>query len=269
MSPRPRVWAAPVLVALLTGESRPALGYIDIPLPSLAEMCKDTQQGTGAIAVLRVERVNREKKAIVYSKVRDLKGRFPTQGQYFGDTFTHVMWEPLGGPVVEALGKSRLDAYHEAILAWAAEGKTAVIFQRGGEQAVCVGHIWYHARPGLVRGSDPGGAPPKKEHWVYGVTTDPRLARIFCGEAEDLVTAVTELLAGKTVTVPRMVGTTGALYDRTGPIRRLPADYDDAIRRKNLRVVVTDFRDPFADQAPWGTHRGGPQRTGADGGPGP
>jgi hypothetical protein len=40
-------------------------------VPSLAELCKDTKYGTEAIAVLRVEKVNREKRGIVYSKVRD------------------------------------------------------------------------------------------------------------------------------------------------------------------------------------------------------
>jgi outer membrane protein assembly factor BamB len=260
----PGFLAAAAVLLLLTAGQQPAHGYIDLPLPSLAKMCEDTP----AIAVLRVEQVNRAKKAIVYSKVRDLKGTFPTQGPYFGDTFTHVMWEPPGGWIVQALGPSRLEMYHEAILAWAAEGKTAVIFQRGGEQAVCVGPTWYHARPGLVRGSDPGGAPPKGQPWVYGVTADPRLARLFCGEAEDLVGAVSDLLAGKAATVPRMVGTMEILYDRTGPIERLPADYDDAIGRKNIRVEVKEFHDPFPGQAPWSTHRGNPRRTGADG-PGP
>jgi outer membrane protein assembly factor BamB len=273
--PTPRArFAAPglllsaVLVALLTGEDRPARGYIDIPLPSLAEMCKGTQHGTEAIAVLRIEKVGREKKAIVYSKVRDLKGTFPTQGKYLGDTFTHVMWEPPGGWIVRELGPARLEMHHQAILTWAAEGKTAVIFQRGQEHAICIGPTWYHARPCLVRGSDPGGGPPKNAPWVYGVTCDPRFARLFCGEAEDLVTAVTDLLADKKATVPRMLGTPETVYDRAGPVRRLPADYDDAIGRKNIRVEVKAFHDPFPGQTPWSTHRGNPQRTGADG-PGP
>src|SRR5262249_52301967 len=79
--------ATAVVVVMLTGEARGARGYIDIPPQSLARLCEDTK----AIAVLRVEKVNREKRGVVYSKVRDLKGHFPTQGQYFGDTFTHVI----------------------------------------------------------------------------------------------------------------------------------------------------------------------------------
>jgi hypothetical protein len=53
------------LVVLLAGADRPVHGYIDIPVPSLAELCKDTKYGTEAIAVLRVEKVNREKRGIV------------------------------------------------------------------------------------------------------------------------------------------------------------------------------------------------------------
>ncbi|HJZ92906.1 MAG TPA: hypothetical protein VKE40_18675, partial [Gemmataceae bacterium] len=148
-----------VLVMFLTGEGQPARGYIDIPVPSLAELCRDGAHGTDAIAVLRVEKVNRDKRGIVYSKVRDLKRTFPTQGKYFGGTFTHVIHESANDWLIfkphNHMDAERMELQNQAILAWAAEGKTAVIFQRGGEQAICIGHQWYTARP-AVSGGRPG-----------------------------------------------------------------------------------------------------------------
>src|SRR5262249_38519757 len=75
-------------------------------------------------------------------------------------------------------------------------------------------------------------------------------------------TAVTDIVAGKEVTVPGLAGTNLMMNDRTAPIRRKRADKADPPGAR------FDYRNPFADQAPWGTHRGNPQRTGADG-PGP
>jgi outer membrane protein assembly factor BamB len=257
--------AAAVVVLLVIGE-RPASAYIDIPLPSLARLCQDTP----AIAVLRVEKVNRAKMAIVYRKVRDLKGSFPTQGKYFGDTFTHALREPLTpfvpGQPPDHARRIRYEMQHAAILAWAAEGNIAVIFQRGGEQAICVGPAWYHARPALVIGSD---RPPATEAWVYSGAGAPELARFFSGDVEELVDAVTKLLAKRPATIPRMVGTIGMVSDRVGPIRRVPADYDDALERKSHRDMVKEFRDPFLGQSAWSTHRGNAQRTGAVEEPGP
>jgi outer membrane protein assembly factor BamB len=268
----PGLLPAAAVMLLLVVANRPAQGFIDLPVQSLAQLCKDAE----AIAVLRVEKVSREKKAIVYSKVRDLKGSFPTQGKYFGDTFTHVTWEPPGGWIVQALGRTRLEMHHEAILAWASEGKTAVIFQRGGEQAICIGHTWCHARPAVsgrltlnnVAYSSDRERPPEKEPWVYGCASDPRFARFFCGDAAELVSAVTDLLAGKEVTVPRMMGTAEVLSDRAGPIQRSRADRDEFPDRSQWTrdfQSKKDFHDPFLGQAPWSTHRGNPQRTGADG----
>src|SRR5262249_33608043 len=99
--PRTRVMSLGLLLAvaalLLWAEGRrPAHGYIDIPVPSLARLCEDTQ----AIAVLRVERVNLPKRGIVYRKARDLKGSFPAHKHYFGDTFTHIIRECPNGHIL-------------------------------------------------------------------------------------------------------------------------------------------------------------------------
>lgn len=275
------------LIGLLFGEKRPTHAYIDIPVPSLAQLCKGSNHGTQAIAVLRVEKVNRMKRAIVYSKVRDLKGSFPTQGKYFGTTFTHIIRESANDWLMfkphNYMDAGRLELQNQAILAWAVEGKTAVIFQRDGEHAICVGHHWYTARP-AVSGGRPGNPkdvpyrsdrdkPPQKEQWVYGGASDPRFARFFCGDVDELVAAVADLLAGKKeVTVPRMVGTAKMLSDRNGPILRYRADREEFPDRGAFTPDARpkkEYDTPFADQALWATHRGNPQRTGADDGFGP
>jgi outer membrane protein assembly factor BamB len=262
----------PLAALLLPGvDNRPAQGFIDIPVQSLAQLCKDAE----AIAVLRVEKVNLPKKGIVYSKVRDLKGSFPTQRKYFGDTFTHVIRDtptPFMFKPYTHMDPGRLGLQNEAILAWAADAKTALIFQRAHEQAICVGHSWYTARPVLARAADRDadrdGGPPANKPWVYGGASDPRFARFFCGDAEELAAAVSDLLAGKEATVPRMLGTVEQLSDRTGPLRRFRADRDEFPNRGlwtwDARAKK-EFPGPFPGQLPWATHRGNPQRTGAEG----
>src|SRR5262249_51406639 len=159
--------------------------------------------------VLRVEKVNHEKKAITYRKVRDLKGTFP---DFVGETFTHVLG-PVHNPAYHRQDVENQDRLNDAILAWAAEGRTAVIFTGGGgqNQLICVGPAW----------STPGGAPPPRNGpWVLRGSAASRLPRLFCGDTGELVTAVTNLVAGKEATVPCMVGTAKMLNDRTGPIQR-------------------------------------------------
>jgi hypothetical protein len=239
-------WVIAACALVIFGTARRAPAVIDIPGETLAKHCALAE----AITVLRVEKVNREKKGIVYRKVRDLKGSFFASRPIFGHTFTHVLRQNPN-PDWHRQDVDNQDLQNEAILAWAREGKIAVVFQRGAEQAVCLGHAWYCAR----------GQPPAKEHWVLAAGADSRFLRLFCGDVEELVAAVTDILGGKMVTVPRMVGTVKMVSDRTGPVRGIRADKPEPQR---------EVYNPFHWQAgPCGTHRGNPQRTGTDNGSGP
>jgi hypothetical protein len=224
-----------VLVVLSAGD-RPARAFIDLLPGSLAAECRSAH----AVAVLRVEKVWPEKKAITYRMVRELKGTLPA---FAGATFTHVLG-PVPNPEQHAQDLATKDIQNDAILTWAGEGKTAVLFLgAGGATAVCVGHAWYTTR----------GLPPAAGPWVQGGSADSRLQRLYCGDAEELVAAVTALVAGKPgreVAVPRMVGMPEMVTDRSGPILRA-------------------WALPFPAAVPWSTHRGNVQRTGSDGGPGP
>jgi outer membrane protein assembly factor BamB len=67
-----------------------------------------------------------------------------------------------------------------------------------------------------------------------------------------------------------MVGSHQMLNDRTAPILRRPADKADPDKGGQITPWGNeDYQSPFRDQAPWSTHRGNPQRTGAVEGLGP
>jgi outer membrane protein assembly factor BamB len=244
-----RVFTAPILaLMLIIAIVNPARSVIDAPGETLPKQCALVPN----IAVLRVEKVNREKKGIVFRKLRDLKGSFPAPYKVVGDTFTHVLG---GGRTIKfhPEDSNNLEQQNEAILARAEEGKTAVVFQRGSVQAICIGHAWYTA----------DSQPPAKEFWVASCGPDSRFQHLFCGDVEELIDAVTKIQAKKTkeITLPVMIGNAKMLSEHSGPIRRISAD---------KFVPHRSFYSPFHWQAtPWATHRGNQNRTGADESAGP
>src|SRR5262249_12977186 len=169
-------------------------------------------------------------------------------------TFTHILRE-VGTMQIrdrltrDAAGQDRLN---EAILDLVDEGKTVVLFQCGDLQQVCVGQAWYSLCLN----------PVGKGYLPQAAASDLRYSRVFCGDVEELIAAVTDLLAGKEVVVPHMVGSNRMLNDRTAPVRRRRADRADL-------MDGFEYLSPFVGESPWSTHRGNPQRTGADDGPGP
>jgi outer membrane protein assembly factor BamB len=231
-----------LLAVLVLGRgARPAQGFIDRHPPTLTQVCKDAK----VIAVLKLEKIHAEKKAIVWRKVRDLKRPFPAPPREKEVTITHILRNP---PQPEA----NQDQLNDAILALAAEGKTAVMFQLGTIASVCVGRLWYTLR---------GGSDV-----ITSAGSDSRFARIYCGDLDALITAVTDILAGKEVTVPRLVGNKFQVNDHAAPLRRWRADRPHPQDPPtHLHPVWATDRDPDL----WSGHRGNPQRTGTDGGPGP
>ena len=63
-----------VVLAVGGGLARPAFGYIDYS-PTLGQLIKDSTH----IVVIRVDKVSQEKRAILFQKVADLKGKFDTE----------------------------------------------------------------------------------------------------------------------------------------------------------------------------------------------
>src|SRR5437763_1939908 len=106
-------------VALL-GLATPSPAYIDAS-PTLGRLAKDATN----VVVLRVEKVSREKRVIIYRKVADLKGDYPA-----GQVKHQITdgWHPREAKLV---------------LEWAEPGKLAVCFHNGKVVETCIGDYWY------------------------------------------------------------------------------------------------------------------------------
>lgn len=165
-----------VLLGLLIA-SPSADAYIDIQRPeTLGSVCirADT------ITLFKVERVSKEKGVIVFRKVKDLKGTSPRDSFREVLSSAHEPWE------------------REHYLAWVEEGKLALMFRLENRQAIAIGEQW----------TVNDGAPPKDpdEMWTIPTRTEPWFLKNFCGDVSKLVQAVEDLLAGKEVSVPAMLG---------------------------------------------------------------
>jgi TolB protein len=154
-------------MALVVGlAATPAYGYLGV-FQSLGQVTSDAQ----VIVVLEVEKVSRENKVIVYKKVADLKGNHP------GTQVKHHI----------AGGDDARDA--EAILNWAAPGKTAIFFQSRASGLTCIGHHWYAC------------AAAKEEPWWTMTRGAYETSYAYFGSACRLRSHVAALLEGKTVVV--------------------------------------------------------------------
>lgn len=159
------------LLLLLASSAAPA--YVYIP-PSLGQLCKEASH----IAVLRVEHVDAENKALVFTRVRHLKGEFPTER------------------LVQKFGKNYVDPHGELNpVAEAVVGQEAVVFERGGFGVLLVGRAWYQ----MYRDEK----TPDKDWMPYMAGSDFWYA--YWGDAAGLIPAVKDVLAGKEVVIECLV----------------------------------------------------------------
>jgi hypothetical protein len=180
----------------LSWSSRPTYAYVEAP-HSLGTV---VQLSTNVVLV-KVEKVDKTNNLIIYRKVRDLKGKHPT------DVIKHNIGR--GG-------------FHprewQYPMAWAEVGKTAVFFHNGSASETCIGTYWYQA----YANSD----------WWGLSHGEPFLLRSFSGKVEKLAAAVVDINAGKEAIVPCMVdGNKDDLHLRRAKIQRLKvslklADYN-------------------------------------------
>jgi hypothetical protein len=173
---------------LFVCHSRLALAYVEAP-HSLGQVISLSTN----IMVVRVEQVDKTKNLIIYRKVRDLKGKHPT------DIIRHN------------IGRGGFNPREwQYTMDWAEVGKTAVFFHNGGASETCIGTYWYQA----YAGGD----------WWNLSHGEPFLLRSYAGNVEKLAAAVTDILAGKEVVVPCMVdGNKDDLHLRRARIQRLKA----------------------------------------------
>jgi hypothetical protein len=168
--------------------NRPALAYVEAP-HSLGQVINLSTN----IMVLRVEQVDKTKNVIVYRKVRDLKGKHPT------DVIRHN------------IGRGGFNPREwQYTMEWAEVGKTAIFFHNGGASETCIGNYWYQAYAG--------------GEWWNLSHGEPFLLRSYAGNVEKLAAAVTDILAGREVVVPCMVdGNKDDLHLRRARVQRLKA----------------------------------------------
>jgi hypothetical protein len=180
---------------------RPASAYIEAAF-ALGKIIQDSTN----IVLVRVESVDRENNIIVYKKVEDIKGTHPVE--YFRHNVAHAGFSPREW---------------QAVMAWAAEGKLAVICHNGGASETCIDNYWYQCY--LRKGTS---------EWWDMVHGEPYLLRSFAGKPDTMAAAVKAIMKGGEVVIPAMVdGDKNALALRTARSERLRAsmkliDYNEA-----------------------------------------
>ncbi len=189
-----------VVPALLLSLSlaRPVWSYVEVPY-TLGKVIEDSSH----IVLVEVTRVNKEKGLIIFKKLKDLKGTLD------GDQLKHnIGTGDRGFHPREA----------KYAMAWAAVGERAVFFCNEEASETCIGTYWYQCY--------------REDQWWGMSHAEPYLLRTFCGDADDLAKAVTEILVGKDVVVSCLVDANRQrLHERKGKLQRLKAslkrlDYD-------------------------------------------
>jgi hypothetical protein len=160
----------------------PASAYIKAPPQTLGSICLESDH----ICVLKVEKVNAERGAIIFKHVEQLKGK------HDGESIKHVIRPEVKGAKI--------------ILDWAVEGKTAVMFYfaSGGNDRghVFIDGYWYWV--GGSGGNTSDKNAPRPDRWWSAQSGEPALLNIYCGSADKLGDAVAKILKGDEVVVPNM-----------------------------------------------------------------
>ncbi|MGL4554178.1 MAG: FG-GAP repeat domain-containing protein, partial [Gemmataceae bacterium] len=169
------------------------------------------------IVLMRVTAVDRKNNNLIFTKVRDLKGK-------------HGQTE-----IRHAIGTRGFEPREwQTAMNWAEVGKEALFFHNGTQSETCIGHYWYQT---YGNHADVNG-------WWGMVHGEPYLLRGYSGRVDKLVPAVEAILAGKEVIVSSMVGTNDELKGMKGRIQRVKAslklDYNP--KRDFVGWGAEDFR---------------------------
>jgi hypothetical protein len=162
--------------------------YVEAPL-SLGSVVNQSSN----VLLMRVEKVDREKNLIIYRKIRDIKGKHPT------DIIKHN------------IGRGGFNPREwQYPMQWAEPGKLAVFFHNGGASETCIGTYWYQTYAG--------------GEWWNMSHGEPFMLRSYCGNPEKLAGQVADMLAGKEVVISCMVdGNKDDLHLRRAKIQRIKA----------------------------------------------
>jgi HEAT repeat protein len=191
------------LVIALGGLATPAQAFIDLA-PSLGKLANDSNH----IVVLEVEKVSQEKRAIIFKKVADLKGKRD------------------GGEIKLRLANGWTPRNAKIMMELAAPGNTAVFFINGTVGYLCIGSYWCLCSQ---------ESPP----WWVTQSGAPECGWTYAGSVEKLRKHLTMMLAGQEVVIPvrkhltkelapggdmrNLVFAKGVLHEREFPIMRVQA----------------------------------------------
>jgi hypothetical protein len=212
---------SPFLPCLLLGvcSTGTARAYITFPVPTLGAAVSDSTY----VTVIKVEKVSREKGMIIYSKIRDLKGKYPK------DRIKHA-FDLKNTPAHKGPGDVPVrpdEKDWKYALEWAEAGKTAVMFTRqydpfGDFGYTYISGCWYATM-----------SPPRDWEFWYAIYADANLlSRWHAGPPDKLVSALEALVAGKEAVVPVLAkGTRDDLRSGRAELRNLRVsaglrDYD-------------------------------------------
>ncbi len=150
-----------------------ALAYVDYT-PTLGRLVLESRQ----IAIIAVEKIGRDKPAIILTKLADIKGST-------GDEAIRLHVAANTGPL-------------RHVLDWAEPGKRAVLFRTRDAALLCLGPTWYQAS------SLPDG-------WWTLTVERPDLPLAYCGSVARLEAALRGMTQGRTVVISTLMhGADGA-----------------------------------------------------------
>ena len=184
------------MMSLIVLFSRPAQAYVEIPY-TLGRLVNESTH----IMTLKLEKVDKANRRLIFSKIADLKGKHPQN------------------EVKHVINNGFEEREWKTIMNWAEPGKTAVFLHNGGAGECMIDGYWYQIYPG---------------DWWSMSHAEPYLGRSFHGRPEKLAAAITAMLAGQEVIVPAMVdGDKNAMKTGTARVQRLKAslkivDYNPA-----------------------------------------
>jgi len=197
-----------IVVGLTVPLSAPA--YIGGPPLSLGHMCWWSTH----VMIAKIERIDEQKTMIIFRKVRDVKGKWPTE--VFRQHFNPAL------------------ANRRHVFDWAEPGKTVVV-------CALESYKWSHTY------IDKEWYASSTADWeLWNVShSEPLLLRMYAGKAERLAGAVTNIVAGKEVIVPGMVDSPpDVLLKRKSSYQRIKASFkllDYNPRRDFVSLGNDDF----------------------------
>ncbi|HJZ89564.1 MAG TPA: YdjY domain-containing protein [Gemmataceae bacterium] len=184
----------PALLWLLAAAPAPA--YIEAP----HTLGRCVHESTNVVLV-ELSRVNKEKNLLIFTKVADIKGKFPSQ------------------EIKHNIGQR---GFHERewknVMAWAEVGKRAVFFCNADASETCIGTYWYQCY--------------RENEWWGMSHAEPFLLRTYYGDPDKLADLCTKIVKGQEVVVTCLAdGNKEQLHQRKGKVQRMKAslkklDYD-------------------------------------------